>query len=178
LSKSKVKTTRLVSAISLAALVIFWTAVAAIFDAGCLFEYLPRMLFGAVALGTVLLFAACRPKAAIAATIFLGIWLVVLYPIRWNHLKSFYIDSHSLCKGMRMDEVRRIMSPYLEVGHNFTPSGEIPAGIFGATMLGASESQQEHESRILFIPSEEYAADWCVVYPDNGIVNSVTIHPD
>jgi hypothetical protein len=158
--------------------VVFWTALAAIFDAGCLFEYLPRMLFGAVALGTVLVFAAFRPKSAVTSAVFLGIWLVALYPIRWNHLKSFYTDSHSLCRGMHMDEVRQIMAPYLEVDRNFTPSGEVSAGIFGATMLGVSESQQEHESRILFIPSEEYSADWCVVYPENGIVNSVTIHPD
>ena len=172
------KTTRFVSAIGLASVVIFWTALAAIFDAGCLFEYLPRMLFGAVALGTVLLFAACRPKAAVASAVFLGIWVVALYPIRWNQLKSFYIDSHSLCKGMPMGEVRRIMSPYLEVGSNFTPSGDIPAGVFRATMLGVSEGQQERESRILFIPSEEFSADWCVVYPENGIVKTVTIHPD
>jgi hypothetical protein len=166
------------SIVGLALVVAFWTAVSVFFDAGCVFVYIPRLLFGAVAVGTILIFAFWRPKLAVVSALFLGMLLAVLSPIRWNDLKSFYIDSYSLREGMRMDEVRKTMSPYLEVGRNFTPSGEMPAGIFGATMLGVSESQQEHESRVLFIPSEEFAADWCVVYPENGIVNRVTIHPD
>jgi hypothetical protein len=167
-----------VSATTLALVVFFWTAVAALFDADCLFEYLPRLGFGAVAIGTVLVFASWRPKAAAASAIFLGLWLAVLYPIRWNHLKSFYIDSHSLREGMPMDEVRQVMSSYLEVGRNYTPSGNIPPGIFGATMLGVPESKDEHDSRVLFIPSEADCADWCVVYPEGGVVKSVAIHPD
>jgi hypothetical protein len=163
---------------TLALVVVFWMAVAALFDAGCLFEYLPRLGFGVVAIGTVLILASWRPKAAAASAIFLGLWLAVLYPIRWNNLKSFYIDSHSLRKGMSMDEVRRVMSQYLEVRRNYTPSGDIPSGIFGATMLGVSESQDEHDSRVLFIPSEAECADWCVVYPEGGVVKSVAIHPD
>jgi hypothetical protein len=162
----------------LALVVAFWTLVAVVFDQQCLFEYLPRLIFGAVAIATVLVFASWWPKAAAASAIFLGLWLAALYPIRWNHLKSFYIDSHSLRKGMPMDEVRQVMSPYLEVGRNYTPPGNIPPGIFGATMGGVPESQDEHESRVLFIPSEADCADWCVVYPENGVVKRVTIDPD
>ncbi|MEM9659027.1 MAG: hypothetical protein AAF961_11760, partial [Planctomycetota bacterium] len=161
---------RFTSATCLTALVVFWAALAAIFDADCLFEYLPRVLFGVVAAATLLVFAAWQPRAAVASAIFICAWLLVLSPIRWNHLKAFYIDSHSLQEGMRMDGVRRIMASYVEVGNEFSPQGEVPLGIFRATMAGVSESQQEHESRILFIPSEEYYADWCVVYPENGIV--------
>jgi hypothetical protein len=174
----KLRLWEIVSAIALAAVVVFWTAVAAFFDADCLFEYLPRIGFGVVAITTVLVFAAWWPKAAAGSAIFLALWLAVLSPIRWNHLKSFYIDSHSLRKGMSMHEVRQVMSPYLEVGRNYTPSGDIPPGIFGATMLGVDETQNEHESRVLFIPSEAFSADWCVVYPEDGIVKSVAIHPD
>jgi hypothetical protein len=128
----------------------------------------------------MLLFTWSRPKAAVAFSLFVVVWLTVLYPIRWDHLKSFYIDAHSLRAGMSMEEVRQVMSPYVEVGRNYNPSDStIPQGIFGATMMGApTESRSEHDSRVLFIPSEEYAADWCVVYPKGGVVESVTIHPD
>lgn len=166
------------AAILLTSLVFFWTFVAAVFDAGCLFEYFPRVLLGAVAIASVLAFLPFWPKAALGSAIFLTLWLTVLFPIRWNILKSFYIDSHSLHAGMSMEEVRRVMHPYLEVGSNYAPSGDMPAGIFSAYMGGVSESDDEHESRILFIPSEEYAADWCVVYPKDGVVSEVTIHPD
>lgn len=172
------KTKSIVSATLLALLVVFWTTVAALFDAVCGFEYLPRLAFGVVAIATVLVFAWWWPKAAVGSAVFLGLWLVALSPVRWNHLKSFYIDSHSLRQGMPMEEVRRIMSPYIEVGRNDTPSPDIPPGIFGATMVGASESEQEHEARVLFIPSEVDYADWCVVYPEMGVVKRITIDPD
>jgi hypothetical protein len=158
--------------------VVFWTLVALLFDQQCFFEYLPRIVFGAFAIATVLIFAWAWPKAAVGSAIFLAIWLAALYPIRWNLLKSFYIDSHSLREGMGVEEVRRVMSPYVEVGRDYIPSGDIPPGIFGASMLGVSENKSEYESRILFIPSEDFAADWCVVYPENGIVKRVSIHPD
>jgi hypothetical protein len=87
------------SAIALELVVAFWTLTAVVFDEQCLFEYLPRLGFGAVAIGTVLVFASWWPKAAAASAIFLGFWLAALYPIRWNNLKSFYIDSHSLRRG-------------------------------------------------------------------------------
>jgi hypothetical protein len=171
-------TKRIASGTGLVLVVSFWTMIAFVFDEQCVFEYLPRMVLGAVASATVLIFAWVWPKAAVGLAIFLAIWLAALSPIRGNHLKSFFIDSHSLREGMTVEEVRRVMSPYVEVGRKNVLSEDTPPGIFGATMLGVSENEAEHESRILFIPSEDFAADWCVVYPRDGVVTKVTIHPD
>jgi hypothetical protein len=167
--------------LALAALVTMTLIVvllATLFDAACGFEYIPR-LPAAIFLSVMVLPFALKSRLAAficSATIF--VWILGLSPVRWDHLKSFYVDAHSLQPGMTLAEVRTRMSPYLEVGKSYIPGADVPAGIFGAHMLGAPETQAEHVSRILFIPSEEYMADWCVVYPKDGIVARVEIHPD
>jgi hypothetical protein len=44
--------------------------------------------------------------------------------VRWNYVKSFYVDARRLEPGMREEEVREIMAPYLEVGRTYQPTAQ------------------------------------------------------
>lgn len=94
--------------------------------------------------------------------------LVVLPRTRSSELKGFYVDSRSLKPGMTMVQVDEIMAKY-----DKNPSSPLS----GAHMVGVPESETEHESRILYI-HRDYPANWCVVYPKDGFVQRVVIHPD
>ena len=53
------------------------------------------------------------------------LWMLVVLPqVRWNHIKSFYVDARRLEPGMQETEVREIMAPYLEVGRTYQPTPE------------------------------------------------------
>lgn len=115
---------------------------------------------------------------------FLGIlWLVVFplvygsFPEYFGHYR-FYTACKSLRPGMKLEEARAAMAPFLEVGRTWQPPDELPAGLMTATAMGVAETAAEHGSRILFIPDARDFADWCIVYPSGGKVVRVDFSPD
>ena len=98
------------------------------------------------------------------------VWLLVLPSVRWNPLKSFYIDCANIQRGMSLVAARQVMAPYVEV--------DSTTDVFSAYMPEVAETPAEHNTRILFIPTESDAADWCVVYPEEQRVKAVVISPD
>ena len=104
----------------------------------------------------------------VALTIF-AIWLLAILPrTKSSELKGFYVDAWSLRRGMGVAQADAIMSKYVK-----NPSGPLS----GAGMVGIDESAAERDARILYV-HKDHPADWCVVYPKDGIVQRVVIHPD
>lgn len=166
----------ILTALVLTTLVI--VVLASLFDSISGFVYLPRFLIAIGASAAVVPFARVWRNTALLCSAIIFVVVMGLSFVRWNNLKSFYIDAYSLSAEMTMDEVRTRMAPYLEVGRSDTSDVLAPADIFTASPLGVDETAAEHESRIIFIPDDENFADWCIVYADDGIVNRVEIHPD
>lgn len=89
-----------------------------------------------------------RPRA-----VFLGLllaWIAILPYVRWDRVKSFFIDAHRLRVGMTTTQVRTIMEPYLEF---------------------------EYDDSIKFKPSEG-GGDICIVYLEDGRVVRIKIEVD
>lgn len=99
----------------------------------------------------------------IAALAVLALWLVVLPFIRWNVVKSFYIDCNGITPGASVEEVKRMMSGY-------RLQRESPGNPGGSSALDAPH--------LTFHPSVDRSSDWCVVYTVSGLVESVEILPD
>ena len=140
-------------------------------DVNNLFVYLPRWLIYLVACALLLPFAP--GKYWLLKTALTGIWLMwllLLPSMRWNTLKSFYIDCANIQQGMTLSEARQRMAPYVET--------DAATGVFAADMPEVRETSAEHSTRILFIPTEVDQADWCVVYPEGQQVKAVVISPD
>ena len=103
-----------------------------------------------------------------ALTIF-AIWLLAILPkSRSSELKGFYVDAWSIKRGMSIAKADEIMARYVK-----NPASPLS----GAHMVGITESEGEHDVRILYA-HKDHPADWCVVYPKDGIVQRVVIHPD
>jgi hypothetical protein len=172
-------------------LTLLLIVVATLFDMGCGFVYLPRLPIAVMASLAVLPFAFASRRATLVCSAIIFAAILGISQVRWNHLKSFFIDADSLRAGMTLTDVRHRMSPYLEVDKSNPPMPppppEIlaqfpeafkPPGFYGAVVPGLQETNEEHESRILFIPDESHNADWCIVYSKDGIVERVEISPD
>ena len=98
-----------------------------------------------------------------------AVWLLAILPkSRSSELKGFYVDAWSLQRGMSIAQADEIMAKYAK-----NPLGPLS----GAHMVGIVESKGEHDARILYT-HKDHPADWCVVYPQDGIVQRVVIHPD
>lgn len=151
-------------------------------DRDVIFVYLPRWLI--VGVPSVALAAAIRPpKLWIqrGAVVALAVWgLAVLPRIRWNELKAFYIDCTDVRPGMTLTEARSRMFRYVEAGRTGIQVGDgtLDHRLPGATVVGVAETDAEHATRILFIPSQQHGADWCLIYPDGDRVARVEIAPD
>ena len=147
-------------------------------DRAMLFVYLPAWLV--VGVPVLALAAAVRPPYVWAqrlAVIALTLWgLVALPRIRWNDLKAFYVDCRDLRRGMPVADARARMARYIEVGRTGIIAGN--PDLSNATAAGITESEVEHRSRMIFIPSEDHGADWCLVYPERDRVARVEISPD
>lgn len=140
-------------------------------DASNFFLYLPRWL---LYLGACALIFPLVPgkfwQIKLGLTSLLLVWLLLLPSVRWNTLKSFYLDCANIQRGMTLVAARQVMAPYVEV--------ERPMDTYTAYMPGVDETPEEHNSRLIFIPAGTDSADWCVVYPDNGQVKAAVISPD
>jgi hypothetical protein len=140
-------------------------------DVNNFFLYLPR---GLLYLGVcALLFPFVRGKywrVKISLTGVLLAWLLILPSVRWNTLKSFYLDCSHLQPGMALAAARQVMAPYVEADDT--------TGVFSSYMPGVVETPAEHNTRILFIPQGSDSADWCVVYPEGQQIKAVVISPD
>jgi hypothetical protein len=114
----------------------------------------------------------------------LGLLFLVGYPLLYGSFPEyfghyrFYTTCKSLRPGMKLDEARVAMAPFLEVGRTWQPSDELPAGLMTATAMDVAETAAEHNSRILFIPDARNFADWCIIYPSGGKVVRVDFSPD
>jgi hypothetical protein len=123
-------------------IVIVLVALSTIADMNVLFEYFPR--WGVVVPCVLLLVIGVRGrmvKAKIGVLTLFILWMLVLPHIRWNHLKAFYIDCHSISRGESRE------STYL-------------------TMADYSTSSMEFETaeQVIFTPSNAFFdADWCIV---------------
>jgi hypothetical protein len=86
-------------------------------DVTCFLElwYPLRWLFAAYYVMLVA-WLARRPAGKWIAGIALAWMLLVLPQVRWNDVKTFYVDARRLRTGMTVAEVRGIMSPHLELG--------------------------------------------------------------
>ena len=147
----------------LLALVVFFL------DRSVFFVYIPRWLF---VIPLLLLLPTRVNKtywARFVAVFALCILPFVLAPVRWNLLKSFYLDCERLEVGMPFVDALDAMSIY-ESNH--------ADWIDGARMWGISETDAEHQTRRVVIPSRAHSADWCVLYPEDGRLARVVAHPD
>jgi len=90
-------------------------------------------------------------------------------PVRWNLLKSFYLDCKALEPGISFADALARMSAY---------NGSPPEWMAGAAMVGVRESSAEHSERVIIIPSPAHSADWCILYPEREQLARVEIHPD
>lgn len=104
-------------------------------------------------------------------------FLYSYFPEYFGHYR-FYTTCKRLRPGMKLDEARAAMAPFLEVGRTWQPPDELPGGLMNATAMGVAETAAEHGSRILFIPDAKNFADWCIVYPSGGNVAKVDFSPD
>lgn len=139
-------------------------------DEQMLFAYMPYWAALAACLVVLAPFVPRGPwiVKSVALALFAA-WLLLYLPnVRSSGLKSFYVDAWSLKPGMTMAVVDEIMKGYTK-----NPAGPLS----GAHMVGVQESDVEHDARILYV-HEDYPADWCVVYPKDGVVRRVVIHPD
>jgi hypothetical protein len=162
------------SAIVFGLFLLIWTGLLVLLtelDVNNIFLYLPR---AALYVGVcVLLFPFVRGRywrIKAGLTSVLLAWLLILPFVRWNTLKSFYIDCAQLRPGMTLTAARQIMATYVEV--------ERPTGTYAAYMPGVAETPEEHNSRLIFIPEGTDSADWCVVYPEGEQIKAVVISPD
>ena len=139
-------------------------------DKQMLFAYMPYwMALGACAAVLVPLVPKGPWMVKTAALALFTVWLLAVLPqSRSSELKGFYVDAWSLKRGMSIAQVDEIMGKYLK-----NPAGPLS----GAHMAGIAESTAEHDARILYT-HKDHPADWCVVYPQDGIVQRVVIHPD
>ena len=139
-------------------------------DKQMLFAYMPYWAALIACLIVLLPLVPRGPVFAKAITLLLlSAWIAVVLPrLRSTELKEFYVNAWSLEPGMLMTEVDQIMAKYEK-----NPASPLS----GAHMVGVSESGQEYDSRILYL-HKDHPADWCVVYPKDGIVQRVVIHPD
>jgi hypothetical protein len=140
-------------------------------DVSGFFLYLPRWLLYLVA--CALLFPLVPGRywpIKTGLTAILLVWLLLLPSIRWNTLKSFYIDCANIQRGMTIAAARQVMAPYVEADRS--------TDIYTAYMPGVTETPEEHNTRLIFIPTEADSADWCVVYPEVEKVRAVVISPD
>lgn len=140
-------------------------------DQDNLFVYLPRWLLYLGACALVLPFVPGKYwQIKIGLTGILLVWLLVLPSVRWNMLKSFYIDCANIQRGMSLAEARKVMAPYVETDNT--------TGVYSAYMPEVPETPTEHSTRLLFIPTKADSAEWCVVYPEEQQVKTVVISPD
>jgi hypothetical protein len=151
-------------------LLIAFVAIFLMADIAVFFAYIP---YSAAVIPAVVCLALFTNKesgklSAICIVAFSAWVLFVLPRMRTSELKAFYVDAWSLKAGMTVDEVDAVMSQY-------TKNPSMPFA--DAVMIGVNESGEEHASRILYI-HQDYLADWCVIYPKDGIVRRVEIHPD
>lgn len=162
------------SAIVLGLFLLGWTGSLVLLtglDVNNLFVYLPRWLLYLGACALVLPFVPGKYwQIKTGLTGILLVWLLILPSVRWNTLKSFYIDCSNIRHGMTLTEARQVMAPYVEVDRS--------TGVYSAYMPGVDETPTEHSTRILFIPTKADSADWCVIYPEEQQVKAVVISPD
>ncbi|NOT31950.1 MAG: hypothetical protein HOP15_16005 [Planctomycetes bacterium] len=92
-------------------------------DALCILELWFPLRFFALAfyLLSTLAFLRWRTTRVIAAGS-VGWMLVFLPQVRWNEVKSFYVDARRIESGMTASEVRQIMARHMEVGVSYHPT--------------------------------------------------------
>ena len=156
--------------------VLFWVSATLLalviiaMDRAVLFVYLPRWTF---ALPVVLFLFPSRVNSTYwvraATCVMLVVLPYALAPVRWNLLKSFYVDCDALKPGIAFADALARMSAY---------DGHPPEWMAGATMQGVQESPAERTDRVIIIPSALHSADWCILYPEEERLARVEIHPD
>ena len=85
------------------------------------------------------------------------------------------------CKGLvglTVAEARREMESFVEPGRPGEPSVSAPPWLFGAKLLGPTETDAEVDNRLLFIPDPKGTSDWCTAYIEDGYVKRVRLSPD
>jgi hypothetical protein len=139
-------------------------------DREVLFVYLPRWF---LALPIFLFMFPSRVNSTYWARAAVCVLLIalpfMLSPVRWNLLKSFYLDCLALDPGMEFSAALEKMNAY----HQGAPSWGI-----GARVLGVEESATERDKRLVIIPSPDYDADWCMLYREDERLARVEISPD
>ena len=123
-------------------------------DRAVMFIYFPYWLFAAffaLLLG-ISYFIAPRPVRFVVFVLVVA-WLLVLPSVRWNYLKSFYIDADRLQAGMTLTEAQTIMQPYVQ------------------QEIGSANG-------VMFIPSMRDAADQVTVYVEGETISRINISPD
>src|SRR5258706_6315102 len=142
----KTRTTDVVFALLALALACF----CGFLDSQVLFEYIPNWLAAiavVILLGPVLAWRFSLPKLAVLSLLLA--WLFVVLPqVRWNMLKGFYVDCHSIRPGSSTESAQRVMSKYL--GPRLGPAGQF-----------------------VFTPSQQLDADWCLVETTGSVVARV-----
>ena len=139
-------------------------------DRQMLFAYMPFWVAFVACAAVLVPFVPKGPWIAKTMSLALfAIWVLAILPkSRSSELKGFYVDAWSLKPGMSVAQAEEIMGRYVK-----NPASPLA----GARMVGIAESAEEHAARILYT-HKDHPADWCVIYPKDGIVQRVVIHPD
>jgi len=128
------------------------------------FVYMPRWI---PAIPVVLFLFPTRVDSSywLRAAVVVGLALApfALGPVRWNTLKSFYVDCATIEPGTALSEVQRRMQAY----HlQRSATGDSTA---------ANPLERPH---LTYHPDEFHSADWCVVTTEGTQVAGVFIFPD
>jgi hypothetical protein len=128
------------------------------------FRYVPYSWGALVAsIGAAVVLRSLRPQwlSACCAALFLAVLVLVPW-VRWNHLKSFYLDCSLIETGARVDDARTRMRAYR---------------LQQISKEGSSQKGLERP-HLTFHPDLDHSADWCVVYFEGERVTEVEALPD
>ncbi len=156
--------------------VLFWsvflslTALILATDRAVLFVYVPRWI---LAIPVLLFLFPSRVNstywARAAACLALIALPYALAPVRWNHLKSFYRDCELLEVGTPISDALSSMSAY---------DARPPDAMARSITDGVEKVRMQGEGRLLFVPSPEHSADWCILHLAGGRIEAIEISPD
>ena len=90
-------------------------------------------------------------------------------------LSEFYTDCESIDRAMPINKMHALMKDYQLVGTDYKPSYKQAQYFKNAYLKNARESSKDRRNRLIYIPDKEHQEDWCVIYPENRIVDRVIV---
>ncbi len=92
-----------------------------------------------------------------------------------DDLSDFYTACESINSAQYLAKVDSIMNDYELIGRDFKPDYKQSRYFKNTYIKSARESSSDRRNRIIYIPDEDHLDDWCVIYPDDLLVDRVII---